>query len=79
MTWWGEVPADGATSPIGVAREHAYELVPRPPDPTGVDVIDVGYVAAAGGDPGSLAAISRAGIRLVVVLNWAFGREPLPA
>jgi hypothetical protein len=71
--WSQGTPADWVMESFGLARKDAYGLLPEP-STRGVYVLDNPYVAAAVQDV--RLQLSRAGVRLAVVINKALGGVP---
>jgi hypothetical protein len=71
--WSQGTPADWVMESFGLARDHAYGLLPMP-SANGVYVLDAGYVDAAVKDVQM--QLARAGVRLAVVLNKTLGGVP---
>jgi len=71
--WSAGTVSDWAMESFAVARKDAYGLLPEP-STRGLYVLDGGYVNAAIRDV--RVQLSRAGVRLAVVLNRALGGAP---
>jgi hypothetical protein len=70
---WSEgIAADWAQEAFALGRDHAYGMLPTPAA-QGVYVLDAAYIAAE--ERNVRLQLSRAGVRLAVVLNRAFA-EP---
>ena len=73
QAWSRGTVSDWAMESFAIARKDAYGGLPEP-STQGVYVLDAGYVNAAIRDV--RVQLSRAGVRLAVVLNKALGRAP---
>jgi hypothetical protein len=73
QAWSQGTPADWVMETFVLARDHAYGGLPVP-SMRGVYVLDAGYVDAAVQDVRS--QLSRAGVRLALVLNKALSGAP---
>jgi hypothetical protein len=68
-TWARGTPSDWAIESFGLARDHAYGLLPEPNNE--VYALDDHYISAAAQDV--RLQLQRAGVRLTVVLSGALG------
>jgi hypothetical protein len=71
--WSQGAPADWVMESFGLARDHAYGLLPVP-STRGIYVLDDRYIDSAVADV--RLQLSRAGVRLAMLLNKALGGSP---